>query len=133
MTSLLVNLQSVGLGGDGAQKAFAHSMDKILDTFMGSHYMKVDWYSKRCVVPDMRIWIENGFRPLAELVLECLQCESVDVDQTQLKQWQEMAMARLGRSRVENLFDFVINWDRSLGAILDLKVRSRNVCAVGHV
>ncbi|PVI06979.1 hypothetical protein DM02DRAFT_609353 [Periconia macrospinosa] len=121
MTTLLVNLQGVGLGGEMAQKAFAHSMDKIIDTFIGSHYTKVDWFSKASVVPSMRNWVENGFRPLAELVLKCLQCQSTNVDSTQMKQWQEMALARLGRARVENLFDFVINWDRSLGAILDLK------------
>jgi anaphase-promoting complex subunit 2 len=123
MTALLTGLERVGLGGDKAQKAFAHAMNKIVDTFIASHYLKVDWSSKKSVVPDMRSWVETGFSPLAEFVLECLRSDSTDVDPIQLKQWQEMALARLGRSRVENLFDFVINWDHSLGAILDLKVR----------
>ncbi|KAF2641621.1 hypothetical protein P280DRAFT_479986 [Massarina eburnea CBS 473.64] len=121
MTALLMGLESVGLGGDKAQKAFAHAMNKIIDTFISSHYVKVDWSSRRSVVADMRNWVENGFCPLVELVLECLRCESTDVDPAQLKQWQEMALNRLGRSRVENLFDFIINWDHSVGAILDLK------------
>ncbi|CAI6338826.1 unnamed protein product [Periconia digitata] len=121
IAALLVDLQRVGLGGDMAQRAFGHSMNKLVDTFIGSHYLKVDWFAKECVVPEMRNWVENGFRPLAELVLDCLQCESTKVESTQLKEWQEMAMSRLGRARVANLFDFIIHWDRSLGAILDLK------------
>ncbi|KAF1956477.1 hypothetical protein CC80DRAFT_525344 [Byssothecium circinans] len=121
MTMLLIGLENVGLGGDKAQRAFAHAMNKIIDTFIGSHYVKVDWPTKRSVVQDMRNWVENGFVPLVELVLECLRCGEADVEPAQLKMWQEMALARLGRERVGGLFDFVINWDQSMGAILDLK------------
>ncbi|KAF2685777.1 hypothetical protein K458DRAFT_336512 [Lentithecium fluviatile CBS 122367] len=121
MTNLLSSLERVGLGGDNAQKAFAHAMNKLLDTFISSHYLKVDWYSKKPVVPDLKSWIENGFVPLVELVMECLRCNDGEVQPMQLKAWQEMGLVRLGRARVEELFNFVIYWDRSLGAILDLK------------
>jgi len=122
MTNLLTGLERVGLGQENAQRALAHAMNKLLDTFISSHYLKVDWYTRTSVVSDLRSWIENGFCPLVELVMECLRCDSVTTQPLQLKQWQEMALARLGRARVGNLFDFVINWDQSLGAILDLKV-----------
>lgn len=122
MTGLLTGLGRVGLGGDNAQKAFAHTMNKVLDMFIASHYLKVDWFSKKPVVAELRNWIENGFCPLVELIMECLRFDSTDIPPAQLKQWQEMALARLGRARVENLFDYVINWDKSLGAILDVKV-----------
>jgi anaphase-promoting complex subunit 2 len=121
MTILLMGLERVGLGGDHAQKAFAHAMNALLDTFISSHYLKVDWYAKRSVVPDLMNWIENGFVPLVELVMECLRCDDSEVESTQLRGWQEMGLVRLGRARVEELFNFVICWDRSLGAILDLK------------
>ncbi|KAF2707386.1 hypothetical protein K504DRAFT_483484 [Pleomassaria siparia CBS 279.74] len=121
MTDLLQGLEQVGLGGDIAQKAFAHSMDKLLDSFITSHYLKVDWFSKKSVVPQIRMWIRDGFCPLVELVMECLRCDPSNVQPTELQSWQEMALGRLGRARVDDLFDFVINWDRSKGAILDIK------------
>ncbi|EAT78073.2 hypothetical protein SNOG_14533 [Parastagonospora nodorum SN15] len=104
MTTLLQGLERVGLGGDRAQKAFAHAMNKLLDSYMTSHYLKVDWYSKQSIVSHMRLWIEKGFCPLVELVLECLQCEQ-----------------NLDEPELTILFDFVMNWDKSLGAVLDIK------------
>ena len=121
MTTLLQGLERVGLGGDYAQKAFAHAMNKLLDSFISSHYLKVDWYSKTSIVPHLKMWIQDGFCPLAELVLTCLQCEQSTILPTEISSWQEMALGRLGRARVDNLFDFVINWDKSLGAVLDIK------------
>lgn len=121
MTTLLQGLERVGLGGNMAQKAFAHAMNKLLDSYMTSHYLKVDWYSKQSIVPHMKMWIEKGFCPLVELVLECLKCEQSSVLPAEITSWQEMALSRLGRSRVDNLFDFVMNWDKSLGAVLDIK------------
>lgn len=121
MTALLLGLERVGLGGDSAQKAFAHAMNKLLDSFISSHYLKVDWYAKEAMVPHLRSWIESGFCPLVELVLECLRCEQISVLPTEVSSWQEMGLNRLGRARVNNLFDFVMNWDKSLGAVLDIK------------
>jgi anaphase-promoting complex subunit 2 len=121
LVSLLVGLEGVGLGGDNAQKAFAHAMDKLLDSFIASHYTKVDWYSKKSIVSHLRMYIKNGFTPFVELVMECLKSDSSTVQPTELQVWQDMALGRLGRARVENMFDFVINWDKSLGAILDIK------------
>lgn len=121
MVTLLRGLERVGLGGGSAQKAFAHAMNKLLDSFITSHYLKVDWYSKKSVVPQLRLWVKDGFTPLAELVLECLRCEHSSILSTEVSSWQEMALGRLGRARVDNLFDFVINWDKSLGAVLDIR------------
>lgn len=121
MTTLLQGLERVGLGGDSAQKALAHAMNKLLDSFIASHYLKVDWYSKQSIVPHLRMWLEKGFCSLVELILECLKCEQSSVLPTELTAWQEMALNRLGRARVDDLFDFVMNWDKSLGAVLDIK------------
>ena len=121
MTTLLQALDSAGLGGENAQKALAHAMNKLMDSFINSHYMKVDWYSKKTVVPQLKGWIRDGLCPLVELVLVCLRCEQSSILPTEVASWQDMVLSRLGRVRVENLFDFVIHWDKSLGAILDIK------------
>jgi anaphase-promoting complex subunit 2 len=133
MTTLLQGLERVGLGGESAQQAFAHAMHKLLDSFINSHYMKVDWYDKKSVVPHLKEWVKDGFCPLVELVLECLRCEQSSVLPTEVTAWQEMALGRLGRVRVDNLFDFVIRWDRSKGAILDIKEYLRIAGAKQHV
>lgn len=121
MTELLQGLDRVGLGAERAQKALAHSMDQLLNSFITSHYLKVDWYLKRSIVPHLKLWIKDGFTPFIELVLECLRCEQSNVLPSEISSWQEMALNRLGRARVSMLFDFVINWNKSLGAILDIK------------
>ncbi|KAH6637579.1 hypothetical protein C7974DRAFT_355225 [Boeremia exigua] len=133
MTTLLQGLERVGLGGEKAQKAFAQAMNKLLDSFINSHYMKVDWYSRKSVVPQLNMWIHDGFCPLVELVLECLRCEQSTILPTEITSWQEIALGRLGRVRVDNLFDFIINWDKSLGAIRDIKDYLRVVGAKQHL
>ncbi|KAF2011720.1 hypothetical protein BU24DRAFT_377110 [Aaosphaeria arxii CBS 175.79] len=120
LVSLLRGLERVGLGGEPAQQAFAHAMDKIMNSFISSHYLKVDWFDKQPVVPQLRLFIRDGFYPHVKLVMECLNCDST-VQPTELQSWQDMALSRLGRARVDTMFDFVINWDHSLGAILDIK------------
>lgn len=121
MTDLLQDLERVGLGGDNAQKAFAHAMDKLMDSYISSQYLRVDWFTKKSVVPHLRMWIKDAFCPFVELVMECLRCNPSDVQPTELQQWQEMALGRLGRERVDHLFFFVIHWDKSSGAILDIR------------
>lgn len=121
MTAVLQGLERVGLGGDNAQKSLAHAMNKVLDSFITSHYLKVDWYAMNCIVPYLKLWIKDGFCPFVELVLECLRCEQSNVLPTEVSSWQDMALNRLGRARVDDLFDFVINWNKSLGAIRDIK------------
>ncbi|KAF2827342.1 hypothetical protein CC86DRAFT_466132 [Ophiobolus disseminans] len=133
MTTLLIGLERVGLGGDNAQKAFAHAMNKLVDSYITSHYLKVDWFTKESMVPPLRNWIENGFCPLVELVLACLRCEQSNVLPTEVTSWQEMALNRLGRARVDNLFDFVMNWDKSLGAVLDIKEYLKAAGAKQHL
>lgn len=121
---LLRGLQEVGLAGDQAQRAFAHAMDKLLGQFIVSHHMKVDWYGRAPVTKKLRRWIKEGFAPFATEVMECLNAggPSQPFGPLEIQQWQDMATQWLGRARVGNLFDYVVNWDRSLGAILDLKV-----------
>jgi anaphase-promoting complex subunit 2 len=129
---LLNGLKDVGLGRSFAQRAFAHAMDKLMGEFVVSHYMKVDWHGRRPVTARLRQWVKEGFAPLVKLVLKGLE-EEGDAetasgsgtvgDETEIQQWQEMAIGRLGRARVDNLFDFIVRWDQSMAAILDLKVR----------
>jgi anaphase-promoting complex subunit 2 len=121
---LLQALQKVGLGGDRAQRAFAYAMDKLMNEFMVSHWMKVDWDHLSSVTRKLRRWIKHGFSPFVRTVVAHLGGDNnFSTPEDDAQRWLDMALARLGRARIANLFDYIVNWDRSLGAILDIKAR----------
>ncbi|KAK7540517.1 uncharacterized protein J3D65DRAFT_615574 [Phyllosticta citribraziliensis] len=132
VTKLLRELHDVGLGRDCAQRAVAHAMDRLMDSFIGSHYMKVDWYGRRSVTKNLKEWIRDGFAPLVNDLMSSLTCGEETIE-TNIHQWTEMAIGRLGRARVDNLFDYVVNWDSSLGAILDLREYISTPAARNHL
>lgn len=119
---LLGGLREVGLGGEQAQRAAAQAMDALMDRFIGSHHMKVDWYGRKPVTRVLRDWVRDGYSPFIKEMLSSLTGDEEVFEANEVQQWSAMAIGRLGRARVENLFDYIVNWDRSLGAILDLKV-----------
>lgn len=122
--NLLRMLQAVGLGDRIAQEAFATAMNQLIEAFVNSHWMKVDWVTQRTVVAKLEAWIERGFRPFVISVIEILHpsvnYRKVIGDSVDL--WMTEAIERLGAARVKYLFDFVVRWPSSAGAILDLKV-----------
>jgi anaphase-promoting complex subunit 2 len=132
LKELLVALNMAGLGGDEAQRAFATAVDKLMDDFVESWHMKVDWYRKCSVMPKLRRWVEEGLARYVSEVMSSLGdsaspvllagVREQSVKGEEIKQWCDMVVARLGRVRVANLFDYVVRWDASIGAILDLKV-----------
>jgi anaphase-promoting complex subunit 2 len=124
LMALLRDLQKVGLGGDRAQRAFAHAMDRLMDQFMVSHWMKVDWENRSSVSNKLRKWIKHGFSPFVKAVVGQLGGgdNSANLRDDEPQRWLDMAFARLGRARIGNLFEYIVTWDQSLGAILDIKV-----------
>lgn len=122
VAGLLRGLREVGLGGDQAQRAAAQAMDKLMDEFIGSHHVKVDWYGRKPVTRVLREWVKDGYGPFIMEILSCLTGNEEVFEANEIQQWTSMAIGRLGRARVENLFDYIVHWNRSLGAILDLKV-----------
>jgi anaphase-promoting complex subunit 2 len=129
---LLFGLKEVGFGRSMAQRAFAESMNIFMNDYVVSKDMRVDWQDKESVTIRLHQWIQEGFAPFVTLILQRLGEQKASGDSvvfqevtgtTQVQQWQAMALGRLGRARVENLFEYIVEWPRSRGAILDLKVR----------
>ncbi|KAL1619239.1 hypothetical protein SLS54_006831 [Diplodia seriata] len=133
VAALLRELRDVGLGGDQAQRAAAQAMDCLMDAFIGSHHMKVDWYGRKPMTRVLREWIKDGYSPFIREILSCLTGDEEMFEANEVQQWTNMAIGRLGRARVENLFDYIVNWDRSLGAILDLKEYITSPAARNHL
>lgn len=129
-TSRLVRgCQGVGLGGDAAQRVFADVMNNLMTEYVKSTYAG-EWESPSSVTDDLRRWTENRFARFVVEVLECLKsAEGADntnvsaysVSLSDVEKWQEMGINRLGALRVTELFNIVVDWDASEGAIEDLK------------
>ncbi|OMP86075.1 Anaphase-promoting complex subunit 2 [Diplodia seriata] len=81
----------------------------------------------------LREWIKDGYSPFIREILSCLTGDEEMFEANEVQQWTNMAIGRLGRARVENLFDYIVNWDRSLGAILDLKEYITSPAARNHL
>jgi len=124
---LMRNLQSVGLGGYQAQRIFAEVMSETLTSYIKSTYSG-QWTSPSPVLEQLHDWIENSF---SRFVVEILACtvESdtsnlsgpAEVTHTDVERWQEMGVNKLGVLRTNELFNIVVEWDDSRGAIEDLK------------
>ncbi|EQL38048.1 anaphase-promoting complex subunit 2 [Blastomyces dermatitidis ATCC 26199] len=131
---LLEGLQEVGLGASNGQKIFAGVMNNMLTEFVTSAYAG-QWESPSLVKEHLRQWIENVFARLVVQILHIFKTndveggvleERLDVTLGDVERWQEMGIARLGALRISELFDVIIEWDSSSGAIEDLKHYTTN-------
>lgn len=73
----------------------------------------------RCVV-QLCEWIENKYARLAVEILNKL--DSVAVEWSDMEKWKEMSIGYLAALRTNELFDIVVSWPDSSGALDDLRV-----------
>lgn len=133
LISLLQAVQDVGLGGDRAQKIFAGAMNNMMTEFITTTYAG-QWESPSLAIPHLRLWTENVFARLAVEVLHVVRPSPIqhgndrqmEVSLSDVGKWQEIAVARLGALRTSELFDVIVEWDSSTGAIDDLRQYANN-------
>ncbi|PGH01707.1 hypothetical protein AJ80_08974 [Polytolypa hystricis UAMH7299] len=133
LLQLLEGLQDAGLGGSKAQKVFAGVMNNMMTEFVASAYAG-QWESPSLITEHLRQWTENVFARLVVQVLHILRTsdteadpeDHLDVTLKDVEKWQEMGVARLGALRISELFDIIVEWDSSSGAIEDLKKYTTN-------
>jgi len=145
LLELLDPLYSVGLAGERFQILFAEIMDGIMCDFVKGAYAGV-WVassekhglfrgsavtgprpiaravSSPCVV-SLSDWVENHY---ARLAIEVLSRISDDPSQSpvtlsDVKTYQSLALGRLASLRISELFDIVLAWPSSRGALDDLR------------
>ncbi len=124
---LMQNLQSVGLGGHQAQRIFAEVMSDTLSSYIKTTYAG-QWTSQSQVVEQLHHWIENTFARFVVEILAFMKERSTmaadrvtEIMHTDVERWQEMGINRLGVLRTDELFNVIVDWDDSRGAIEDLK------------
>lgn len=144
LLGLVEALNQVGLAGERFQVLFAETMDKKMTQYICRSYARV-WKSSSnfassglnraldksvthaqapwCIV-SLRDWVENQFGRVALLVLSQVDDSGATpgiVSLADIQQWKETATGRLAALRISELFDIVLQWPASKGALDDLK------------
>jgi anaphase-promoting complex subunit 2 len=71
------------------------------------------------VVKELCEWVEDRFSRVAVEVLNKL--DHMQVEWSDMDKWKEMCIGRLANLRTTELFDIVVNWPNSNGALEDLR------------
>ncbi|CEL05474.1 hypothetical protein ASPCAL06592 [Aspergillus calidoustus] len=137
---LLNNLQLIGVGGERAQVVFAGVMDTMLTEFIRAAYSGL-WEGPSLVSLHLRQWIEDVFAQLVVQVLAVINVSEsgikepgqLDVQLSDVEKWQEIGIARLGALRIGELFDVIVEWPASSGAIEDLRHFTTHPAARHHL
>ncbi|KAJ5101604.1 hypothetical protein NUU61_003826 [Penicillium alfredii] len=140
LLAFLNALQLVGLGGDKAQKVFASVMNVMMTAFVRAAYTG-QWETPTSVPQHLRQWIENVFARLAVQVLAIIHTppagiqasSGLDVSFGDVEKWQEIGIARLGALRTSELFDVIVEWPASTGAVEDLRHFTTHPAARAYV
>lgn len=136
LMKMFMALDNLGLGGERSQRVFAEVMNRLMTEYVAEAFSD-EWAAPSTAPVQLRYWVENKFARLVVEVLNCVRRKEDFVERSQelrtsdgqvelvslddLAKWQDMAIARLGRLRVKQLFDIVVDWDSSEGAVQDLK------------
>lgn len=128
-------LETVGLGGGRSQRVFATLMDHAMTTYVSETFAG-KWRAPSTAILRIRDWVENHFARLIVEVLNCVGRTEVAehalsrplldsrtdlVTFEEMERWRDMCIGRLGRLRIGQLFDIVVQWEMSKGAVQDLK------------
>lgn len=145
LLELLEPLYSVGLAGERFQVLFAEVMDGMMSDFVEGAYAGV-WAapgeehglvrsasitgfqatnpgsSSPCIV-SLCDWVENHYARLATEVLSRITDDTGQppVTLSDVKTYQSLALGRLAALRISELFDIVLAWPSSRGALDDLR------------
>lgn len=142
---LVKALDSVGLAGESFQVLFAETMDRNMTKYVHRSYARL-WkppgksYSSHDLdrdavkstsltqsswcIQSLCDWIEKCFARLALEVLSCVEkttTKSSVVSLADVQQWKEIGIGRIASLRISELFDIVLQWPVSKGALDDLK------------
>ncbi|KAG8159234.1 hypothetical protein KVR01_010895 [Diaporthe batatas] len=145
---LVEALTQVGLAGEAFQGLFAEVMDRNMRRYVRLSYARV-WTTasaannrglygpekaakkfigptpaSRCIV-SLCNWVESHFARLAIEVRSLTDSSGskgkTTAPLTELQQWKEVAIGHMAALRISELFDIILQWPASKGALDDLK------------
>ncbi|KAM0332612.1 hypothetical protein ACHAQA_002896 [Verticillium albo-atrum] len=135
LRQLVEALHKVGLAGEKFQVLFAEMMDSLMVEHVRTSFAGV-WAQKTSAnkprsslrrasslspcIASLHDWVEDHYARLAVEVFDRLGTEAVawkDVEE-----WKDIAVGRLAVMRIHELFDIVLHWPDSKGALDDLRM-----------
>jgi anaphase-promoting complex subunit 2 len=122
------------IGGDRLRRIFAEVLEGCVAEFVSWSYAGVyeeESESQSEVVPHLRFWIRNVFARFVMRLLRAVRAveegeQKAEVSEKDVKNWEDVAITRLGALRVSELFDIVVDWDATKSGIDDLKHYTTN-------
>jgi anaphase-promoting complex subunit 2 len=134
ISQLVESLSKIGLAGEKFQILFAELLDHLMlayihESFAGQWEANQDSGTKEATsgraptqpycISKLSTWVENHYARLAVEVTSHL--GNVQIAWNDVEKWKDIAVDRLAFLRISELFDIVINWPHSEGAINDLR------------
>jgi anaphase-promoting complex subunit 2 len=122
------------IGGDRVRRIFAKVLEGCITEFVSWSYAGVyeeESESQSEVVSHLRFWIRNIFAKFVMRFLRAVRAvedggQKAEVTEKDVKNWEDVAITRLGALRVNELFDIVVDWDATKSGIDDLKHYTTN-------
>ena len=120
------------LGGDPVRKIFAKVLEGCIGEFVSWSYAKVYGEEENEIVLHLRFWVRNILAGFVQRILEYVRRAEgrggsmPEVEEKDIKRWEEIAITRLGALRVSELFDIVVDWDETKSGIDDLRHYTTN-------
>lgn len=125
--SLMIAMDEVGLGGSEAQRIFAEVVSRLLTAFVDKNYAG-KWAAPSLALKYLQDWAQGDFSDFVNEMVSYLlgSRDIVEASQTKMSfedvsNLQQRIIDDLGALRLRELFDVVVDWDNSRGAVEDLK------------
>ncbi|EXJ89356.1 hypothetical protein A1O3_02423 [Capronia epimyces CBS 606.96] len=110
------------VGSEPLKKLLAAVLNDLMTEFVTWSYAGVYRHSLHL---HLEFWVQHLFARITQKALASLDgsaaSSTISVPDAEAKKWKDMATARLGALRVDELFDIVVDWDTTAPAIDDLR------------
>jgi anaphase-promoting complex subunit 2 len=112
-------------------KILAEVLNDLLTEFITWSYAGL--YCEGVAV-HLTFWVEHLFCRLAQKALCCVEKDAAaEITPVEKRRWLDLAFARLGALRVEELFEIIVDWDVTRSAIQDLRLFTTNPVTRGYL
>ncbi|KIX93423.1 uncharacterized protein Z520_10842 [Fonsecaea multimorphosa CBS 102226] len=120
------------VGSETVIKLLASVLNDLMTEFVTWSYAGI---YRQGLHLHLEFWVEHLFSRIARKVLCCLdeKLESQTLPETEVRKWKDMATARLGALRVDELFEIIVDWDATAPAIEDLRHFTTNPTTRGYL
>ncbi|KIW49752.1 hypothetical protein PV05_11401 [Exophiala xenobiotica] len=119
------------VGCETVKRCLAGVLSGLLTDFVTWSYAGV---YREGLDDHLAFWVEHLLSRIAQKACACLEDNAANVSlPVGPRKWKDMATARLGALRVDELFDIIVDWDATAPAIEDLRHFTTNPATRGFL